>query len=121
MHGYTGGECSHDYLTTKAKKGNKKEVKIMKIILFFFLFAFLLIEFTSTNSFAQTFEERAKHQIDSVNDARAKLSKDEQKISSPIYKMLIDYERTLAAGKTKTEAFQKFKGFSLMTDNSERI
>jgi hypothetical protein len=93
----------------------------MKTILRISVLVFLLIGFANINSLAQSFDERAKYQIDSLNAARAKLSKNEQKISSQIYKVLLDYENEITAGKTKTEAFHKFNRFSIQTDNSERI
>ena len=93
----------------------------MKTFLRFSLLTFFLMGFAGTNLFAQTFREKVEHQIDSVNAARAKLSKDEQKISTPIYNRLIDYESTKAAGRTKAEAFQAFNRSSIITDNSYRI
>ncbi|MCL4509954.1 MAG: hypothetical protein M1470_02640 [Bacteroidetes bacterium] len=80
----------------------------MKTLIRYSILALLSTMLVYTNTRAQTFEQRAKFLMDSLNAARAKLSKDEQKIHPQIYDMLLNYEKAVAAGKSKAEAARLF-------------
>lgn len=93
----------------------------MRIVLRFSLLAFLLAILTSTNSMAQNYEEKAQHQIDSIHTILSKMSKEEQKIQAQVRDLIQDYEKALAAGKSKTEAARSIKKSSFITDDMDRI